>query len=167
MVCGLDFFVSFAPERTEEGNAMKELTTLPQIIGGFDEISIKKTKFIFEKITNNIVILDNFEEAEMVKLLNNSFRDYVFAFSNQVTRIANNYNLDIINVINSANYKYPRNPIPLPSPGVGGPCLTKDPYIFENSVKNFDDLLFIKSREENENMPKYEGFQNLLLWFSF
>ena len=155
MICGLDFFVSFAPERTEEGNALKELTSLPQVIGGFDEISTKKTKSIFEKITNNIVVLENLEEAEMVKLLNNSFRDYVFAFSNQVTRIANNYNLDIINVINSANFKYPRNPIPLPSPGVGGPCLTKDPYIFENSVKGIDDLLFIKSREENKKMPKY------------
>ena len=155
MTCGLDFFVSFAPERTEEGNALKELTSLPQIIGGFDEISTKKTQNIFEKITNNIVVLDNLEEAEMVKLLNNSFRDYVFAFSNQVTRIANNYNLDIINVINAANYKYPRNPIPLPSPGVGGPCLTKDPYIFGNSVNGIDDLLFLKSREENENMPKF------------
>ena len=155
MICGLDFFVSFAPERTEEGNALKELTFLPQIIGGFDNISTKKTKAIFERITNNIVVLESLEEAEMVKLINNSFRDYVFGFSNQIARIANKYNLDINNVIKSANYKYPRNPIPFPSPGVGGPCLTKDPYIFNDSFFDDKNSLFIESRKENELMPNY------------
>ena len=154
-VCGVDFFVAFAPERTEEGNALRELTTLPQIIGGYDEISVLKARKIFERITNNIVVLDSLEEAEMVKLLNNSFRDYVFAFSNQSARIASKYNLDINQVIKAANYKYPRNPIPLPSPGVGGPCLTKDPYIYEKSTSLLNEPLFILSRKENELMPKY------------
>ena len=154
LTCGVDFFVSFAPERTEEGNALKELVSLPQIIGAYDKISLDKTKLIFEKITNNIVVLDSLEEAEMIKLINNSFRDYVFAFSNQISMIANEFNLDIIKVIKSANYKYPRNPIPFPSPGVGGPCLTKDPYIFENST-NIKTPLFLTSRIINEEMPQY------------
>lgn len=153
--CGFDFYLSFAPERTEEGNALKELTELPQLIGGFDKVSTLKTANIFRKVTNTIITLNSLEEAEMSKLLNNTFRDYVFGFSNYVSRLAASKGIDIINVINAANKDYPRNPIPLPSPGVGGPCLTKDPFIMSESFSDALDPIFVKSRMENENMIAY------------
>ena len=91
----------------------------------------------------------------MVKLINNSFRDYVFAFSNNLSMIASKNNLDINHIINSANKGYPRNPVPSPSPGVGGPCLTKDPFIFSSSLDNKIHNVFKLSREINQNMHGY------------
>lgn len=128
--CGLDFHLSFAPERTAEGKALKELRSLPQIIGGFNSDSVEATAAIFREITPTIVKVNSLEEAEMAKLINNSFRDYIFGYSNQMARIASHFNINVVDVIRAANEGYPRDPVPLPSPGVGGPCLTKDPYIF-------------------------------------
>ncbi len=153
--CGLDFKVSFAPERTVEGMAMSELRELPQVIGGYDDNSFEETSKIFSKLTSTIVKVDSLESAEMVKLINNSYRDYVFAFSNNLSMIASKNNLDINHIINSANKGYPRNPVPSPSPGVGGPCLTKDPFIFSSSLDNKIHNVFKLSREINQNMHGY------------
>ncbi len=153
--CGLDFKVSFAPERTVEGMAMSELRELPQIIGGYDDNSFEETSKIFSKLTSTIVKVDSLESAEMVKLINNSYRDYVFAFSNNLSVIASKNNLDINHIINSANKGYPRNPIPSPSPGVGGPCLTKDPFIFSSSLDRKIHNVFGLSREINQDMHGY------------
>ncbi len=127
---GVDFQLAFAPERTVEGKALVELRTLPQIIGGFDELSTQSTAALFRTLAPSIVPMESMEAAELAKLLNNSFRDYVFAFANQVTQLASAHNIDVFRCIKNANQDYPRDPIPLPSPGVGGPCLTKDPWIF-------------------------------------
>ena len=141
--------MSFAPERTAEGNALKELRSLPQIIGGIDKDSVDATAAIFRDITPIIVKVESLEAAEMVKLMNNSFRDYVFAFSNHISQIASKYNINVFDVINATNKNYPRNPIPLPSPGVGGPCLTKDPYIFASVTDNIgvESHIFNTSRK--------------------
>jgi UDP-N-acetyl-D-mannosaminuronic acid dehydrogenase len=129
---GVDFSLSFAPERTVEGNALEELRVLPQIVGGFDKISNELTAKLFGSITNTIVEVDSLEAAEMVKLLNNTYRDLVFAFANEVSKICDGLNLNAFKLIEAANEGYPRNPIPMPSPGVGGICLAKDPYLYTN-----------------------------------
>jgi UDP-N-acetyl-D-mannosaminuronic acid dehydrogenase len=155
--CGTEFYLSFAPERTAEGKALKELRSLPQIIGGFDKDSLGLTSAIFRDLTPTIVKLDSLEAAEMAKLMNNTFRDYIFAYANQMSKIASEYNINIFNVINAANQGYVRDPIPLPSPGVGGPCLTKDPFIFASVTKqlNISSDLFLLSREINESMHNF------------
>jgi UDP-N-acetyl-D-mannosaminuronic acid dehydrogenase len=152
--CGLDFQLTFAPERTAEGKALKELRSLPQIIGGFDRDSVDATAAIFRDITPIIVKVDSLEAAEMIKLINNSFRDYVFAYANQMSIIASKFNINVVDVINAANKSYPRDHVPLPSPGVGGPCLTKDPHIFASVTEKFniDNQIFKRSREINESM---------------
>lgn len=149
-----DYFLSFAPERTVEGNAIQELQKLPQIISGFGKKSLILSSNFFSKISNKIVRVKSLEAAEMVKLLNNSFRDLSFAFSNQVSMICNEYNLNTNEIINNANNNYPRNQIPLASPGVGGPCLTKDPYILDESIsKNKDSKsIFTISRDINNKI---------------
>jgi nucleotide sugar dehydrogenase len=154
LICGLDFHLSFAPERTAEGKALKELRNLPQIIGGFNIDSLEATAAIFRDLTPTIVRVDSLEAAEMAKLINNTFRDYVFAYANQMAKIAAKFNINVVDVINAANKGYTRDPVPLPSPGVGGPCLTKDPHIFASvaSEFNFDDSLFVRGREINESM---------------
>lgn len=157
LICGIDFHLSFAPERTAEGSAIKELRTLPQVIGGFNQDSVRVTSAIFRDITSTIVTVESLEEAEMVKLINNSFRDYIFAFSNHIAKIASNYNINAHELISSSNSGYVRDPIPYPSPGVGGPCLTKDPYIFSyvTDQLSIEHPLFLNGRKVNESMHEF------------
>ncbi len=154
---GVDFFLSFAPERTAEGKALEELRNLPQLIGGLTEESVEATAAMFRDLTPTIVRLDSLEQAEIAKLLNNSFRDLVFSFANQVAQLAAHYNVDIVRTIRAANQGYPRNSIPLPSPGVGGPCLTKDPYIFSAAAEKagISHPLFLHGRRVNEQMTDF------------
>ncbi len=154
---GVDFHFSFAPERTAEGKALKELRSLPQIIGGINKESIEVTSAIFRDLTPTIVKVESLEAAEMAKLMNNTFRDYIFAYANQMSQIASAYNINVFNVIKAANEGYVRDPIPLPSPGVGGPCLTKDPHIFA-SVSEHQKIsgeIFVRGRMINESMHNF------------
>lgn len=155
--CGTDFHLAFAPERTAEGKALKELRSLPQIIGGYNEESVEATAALFRELTPTIVRVSSLEAAETVKLVNNSFRDLIFAYANHIAQIASNFNIDVFEVIRAANQGYPRDPVPLPSPGVGGPCLTKDPYIFAQVAKkgHFQQTLFEQGRKVNESMHSF------------
>ena len=155
--CGRDFHLAFAPERTAEGKAMKELRELPQVIGGFNEESMEAAAALFRDLTPAIIRVSSLEAAEMVKLVNNSFRDLIFSFSNQVSQIAAAFNIDVMEVIKAANQGYPRDPVPLPSPGVGGPCLTKDPYIFHHVAEKLEvgHTLFEQGRTVNESMHPF------------
>ncbi len=134
--CGLDFSLSFAPERTVEGDALNEITSLPQIIGSFDKKSLNFSDEIFSEFTKNIIKVENIESAEMIKIINNTFRDVKFAYANEIALISKNLNLDVSELIKAANKGYPRDSIPFPSPGVGGPCLPKDSKILSYSIKN-------------------------------
>lgn len=157
LVAGKDFFLAFAPERTIEGKAIEELKSLPQIVGGLDKKSTELASKFFNTITNFIVPVSSLEVAEMVKLLNNTFRDLSFAYANEIAQICNGFNINSFEVINAANKGYPRDKIPTPSPGVGGACLTKDPYILTNSAKKvgLDIKLPIAGRKINDEMMKF------------
>lgn len=154
---GVDFHLAFAPERTVEGRALQELSELPQLIGGINEDSVEATVALFRDLTSTIVRMESLEAAEMAKLINNSYRDLIFAFSNEMTRIGQAFNLDVTAVITAANRGYPRDKVPLPSPGVGGPCLTKDPYILAAAAgrAGMEDTLSHRGRSVNESMPGF------------
>jgi nucleotide sugar dehydrogenase len=158
MKVGKDFHVAFAPERTVEGKALKELKLLPQVVGGYSEHCCEVASKLFYKITPSIVKVKSLEAAEIVKMVNNTFRDTVFAFANEVALLCDNYNLDAYELIENANEGYPRNVIPSPSPGVGGICLTKDPYLY--SYNNDSNISYVPqfgkiSRSTNKKMPEY------------
>jgi len=153
---GRDFHLAFAPERTAEGKAIEELRELPQIIGGVNRDSVEATVALFRELTHVIVRVDSLEAAEMAKLVNNSYRDLVFSYSNYLARLAARFELDVAEVISAANQGYLRHQVPMPSPGVGGPCLTKDPYIFAVVAEGLDgggESLFEHGRRVNESMP--------------
>jgi len=154
---GKDFYVSFAPERTIEGNAMHELKTLPQVVGGYSPQCVKNSVEFWSTLTPSVVRVDTIEAAEMVKLANNTFRDVSFSFANELALLADRYNVNSFELINAANEGYPRNKIPLPSPGVGGYCLTKDPILFSCTSKGLrkDAVLGISSRRVNEKAALY------------
>lgn len=154
---GRDFSLVFAPERTVAGKALKELRSLPQIIGALDTQGAEVAAALYREITSTIVLLETIEEAEMVKLVNNTFRDTIFAFSNEVALVCDKYNLDATRVITAANEGYPRDPVPLPSPGVGGVCLRKDPYLLQVSAEAaaIEPVILGRGRQVNEYMPKH------------
>jgi len=91
----------------------------------------------------------------MVKLINNTFRDLSFAFANKIALMCEKLKLDTVKIIKAANEGYPRNPVALPSPGVGGYCLKKDSYIMAEvarKIKVSDDI-FLESRKINNAIP--------------
>jgi UDP-N-acetyl-D-mannosaminuronic acid dehydrogenase len=159
---GLNFYYISAPERTVEGNALIEIRELPQLVAGASENCALLGLKIFSRIANSVTSLDQIESVELIKLMGNSFRDYVFGFSNYFIQICRNYNLDLNSLIESSNRGYPRSGIPLPSPGVGGPCLTKDSYFLNNifskvSTEYGEELAspIIAARNVNRNVPKH------------
>lgn len=154
---GKDFYLSFAPERTAEGVALQEMRRIPQIIGGLDEESVLATKQIFDKVCSQIIQVDSLEAAEIIKSINNSYRDLTFAFANEVALICDAFNLDAHEIIQNANFNYSRSNIPLPSPGVGGYCLTKDPYILIDAANKagINPQIIPAARSVNEFMPKH------------
>lgn len=158
---GVDFDVAFAPERTIEGKALKELYYLPQVVGGVNEKSLIRAENLFKTMTPNIVRVKSLEAAEMVKIINNLYRDVTFAFANEMALACDKFNLDSHEVIKAANEGYERSRVPLPSPGVGGYCLTKDPYILFESVREKGGMLplIMQARSVNRYMPHYIGGQ--------
>lgn len=152
---GVDYYLAYAPERTIEGRAIPEIKELPQIIGGYDKKSTMLVNRIFREITPTIVDVGSLESAEMVKILNNTFRDVKFGYANEMALICKDLGLDMVKLVQAANLGYPRDEIPVPSPGVGGACLTKDPYILIHSCKDLkhQPKMVSHSRQINESIP--------------
>ena len=153
---GADFKISFCPERTIEGKALDELSDLPQIIGGFDRESTELSIKFFSTYSRTVVDVGSLEASELCKLIDNSYRDLRFAYSNQISLLCESLGLNAFELISKVNLGYHRNDIAYPSPGVGGPCLTKDPYILHNNFieKNLNNNLILNARKVNEIIPK-------------
>ena len=143
------------PERTAEGVAIREIASLPQLLGidpSADESQRKNCVELLSNLQFKEVKIGIWEEVELAKLLCNVWRDYSFAFANAVNLISLNENIDVYNVTRLANSGYPRSTIPMPGP-VGGPCLTKDTYILCRQLDG-DLGLLLSSRKFNENYEK-------------
>ena len=139
------------PERLIEGNSLNELKNLPQIFSGISLNCLKQIKNFASRYFDKIIEANSTEEAEIIKLASNSFRDLNFSFANEISRICENYNLSANELIEKANYGYSRNNISYPSVGVGGFCLPKDPYIFSNLINNKEGYKFsLLSRKIND-----------------
>lgn len=153
---GEEFFIAFAPERTVEGKALQELRTLPQVVGGWNRASANIAANIFSLMTDTVFLVDTLEEAEIVKLINNTYRDVTFAFANETARICRRWGIDTNKVIHAANAGYARSAVPKPSPGVGGYCLEKDPFIFIETAKRkgYYPELFHHARRVNKEIVK-------------
>ena len=130
---GEEINVSFCPERTLAGQAITELQSLPQIVGGVTPRCTEMAARFWSALSHSVIKVKNPEVAEMAKLANNAFRNVSFAFSNELSFLAEQYNVDVSEVINAANNGYPRNHLPSASPGVGGYCLPKDSMFFSES----------------------------------
>jgi UDP-N-acetyl-D-mannosaminuronic acid dehydrogenase len=142
-----------APERTIQGQALRELVELPQVIGGLDEESLQAGIEVFSGLANQIVPVSSIETAEMVKLSNNCHTDLIYAFGNELALIAEQHGLDPLEVIRATNLDYPRPD--LAKPGyVGGGCLSKDPYLMIASTSR-SPYLVGQARKLNERLPAH------------
>jgi len=150
-----DISVFYAPERTAEGIALRELDSLPQILGSARNSDLTKGIKILSNLDFNVVSVSNSESAEFIKLMCNIWRDTTFAISNEFAMIGESLDLNTYELIEKANLEYPRARIPKPGP-VGGPCLSKDTYILLESLpKNFPkNRLIGAARTLNESIEK-------------
>ena len=145
----------FCPERTIEGNALDELSELPQIIGSLNSNSYNAAENFFRKITPTILSVESLEAAELVKLFNNAYRDIEFSIGNYFNRIAQSFGINGVSLIKTANYLYPRSKIALPGL-VGGPCLEKDSYILVHEMPDNKGKDFVLgARNHNESIDIY------------
>jgi UDP-N-acetyl-D-mannosaminuronic acid dehydrogenase len=146
--------MSFCPERTLEGKALEELSSLPQIVSGDTEESLQKASNLFEILADEVVQASSLEEAELTKLFNNTFRDSLFSIANIFSMIGQEFGLDGQHIINLANYNYPRSFIPKPGL-VAGPCLEKDAYILSDIMKKTELKDYVLApRRANELLEK-------------
>ncbi|MGE7217412.1 nucleotide sugar dehydrogenase [Priestia koreensis] len=147
--------VVFAPERTIQGQAIKELMSLPQVIGTDNERHFDEASEVFRQLGVETVRVNSFAAAELVKLMNNAHTDVLYSFGNEIASIAGSLNIDAIEVIEAANYQYPRPKIAKPG-YVGGSCLTKDPYhlMYSSAEYGHEPKLIKAAREVNENLPR-------------
>jgi len=129
-----EIFVAFSPERIVEGKAMYELKKLPKIVGGIGPNSTRIAKEFVSSLGGRVVEVSNARTAEMCKLLDNSYRMTRFGFAADVAAVAVENEINAYEAIKAANFDYPRNNIPLPSIGVSGYCLTKDPYYLDKAA---------------------------------
>jgi UDP-N-acetyl-D-mannosaminuronic acid dehydrogenase len=152
-IVGVDFHYISAPERTVEGNALSEIRTLPQIVGAASNSCIAQALNIFKQISVSVITVPNIKTSELIKIMGNAYRDYIFGFSNYIISICQQHNIDVNLAINASNSGYSRSSIPMPSPGVGGPCLTKDSYfLVDNNFEHTSNLL-IQARNVNAAVP--------------
>lgn len=151
---GKRFDIAMCPERTLEGKALVELRELPQIVGADTQAVRDRAAALFGRLTNSIVQVSSPETAEIVKLVDNTFRDVQFGFANEVARVCDAFGVNAHEVISSGKLGYKRTNVPLPGL-VGGPCLEKDPHILAQSVRDRGVTLDIApaSRLVNERQP--------------
>jgi UDP-N-acetyl-D-mannosaminuronic acid dehydrogenase len=146
--------LAFAPERTIQGQALRELEELPQVVGGLDGDGRGAAAALFARVTTRVVEVSSLEAAELVKLVNNCHTDLIYSYGNEVALMAERWQLDPLEVIRAANLEYPRPD--LAKPGfVGGACLSKDPYILISASRaaGYTPWLVGQARGLNEHLP--------------
>ena len=146
--------LAFAPERTIQGQALRELEELPQVVGGVDAASRDAAAALFSRVTRRVVPVGSLEAAELVKLVNNCHTDLIYSYGNEVALMAERWGLDPLEVIRAANLDYPRPDLARPG-YVGGGCLSKDPYILMSAARaaGYTPWLVGQARGLNEHLP--------------
>ncbi|MCL4361734.1 nucleotide sugar dehydrogenase [Candidatus Dependentiae bacterium] len=152
LIAGQDFFVAHCPERVLPGNIFFELINNSRIIGGINQESVELAKKFYEKFVISEMYCTDAPTAEIVKLIENSYRDVCIAFAHQVAEMARSINLNPYEIINLAN-KHPRVKILNPTCGVGGHCIAVDPWFLIETFENSD--LLKQARSVNDRQPKY------------
>lgn len=154
---GEDVYVSFSPERVDPGNETYGLGDIPKVLGGVTEACGNRTEAFYSTAFEKIVRLDSVEEAELVKLLENTFRSVNIGLINEIAMLAHEMDVDIWNVVDAAETK-PFGFMPFyPGPGLGGHCIPLDPLYLSWEAKNRGiETRFIDLADSiNREMPRH------------
>ena len=153
-----DYHLGYSPERIDPGNTTYGLVNTPKVVSGADEASLEAVQAFFDTLVDETVPVGSCEEAELVKLLENTFRHVNIALVNELAMFARDLGVDVWRSIDAASTKpfgYMRF---TPGPGVGGHCLPIDPSYLAWRVKQHlgHTFRFVElANDVNEHMPDY------------
>lgn len=150
---GEDVHLVHAPERIIPGNMVYELEHNSRTIGADSKEIGEKVKELYASFCKGEIVVTDIKTAEMTKVVENTFRDINIAFANELSRICRKDGMDVYEIIRIAN-KHPRVNILQPGPGVGGHCISVDPWFL---VGDYPEIVnVIKSaREVNDGQPAF------------
>lgn len=158
LVAGRDFFLAFSPERVDPGNSRFGVRNTPKVVGGIDTGSTAAAVALYERFVEVVVPVAGAREAEMTKLLENTFRHVNIAMVNEFAQVCDGLGIDVWECVDAAATK-PFGFMPFyPGPGVGGHCIPIDPHYLAHAVRRqlHRDVQFIKLAEDvNSAMPRY------------
>ena len=150
---GKDFYMAHAPERVMPGRIFKELVYNSRIFGGITPESAEMAERLYRSFVKGQTFKTSSTVSEVVKLMENTFRDVNIALANEFAFLAHQYGINVFEAIELAN-THPRVRIHIPGIGVGGHCLPKDPHLLLWPAK--EDFGLIKlAREVNDSMPLF------------
>ena len=150
---GKDIHLVHAPERIIPGNMIYELENNSRTIGADEKEIGEKIKSLYALFCKGDIVVTDIKTAEMTKVIENTFRDINIAFANELSRICRKENMDVYEVIRIAN-KHPRVNILQPGPGVGGHCISVDPWFL---VGDYPEIVNVikAAREVNDGQPEF------------
>lgn len=156
LLAGRDFYLAYSPERAIPTKTIEEIQENSRIIGGISGESAELAKALYSQITTGDLVTCDIKTAEMVKVIENTYRDVNIALSNEIAMLCEKLGVDAMNAIEMAN-KHPRVNLLRPGTGVGGHCIPKDPHFLIGKARELGvELKVITSaRRVNENMPKH------------
>jgi len=150
---GSDFFLCYSPERVLPGQIMRELIENARVIGGVTPESAKAGRDLYAVFVKGEIIETDATTAEMVKLMENTTRDVNIAIANEFSRLAEKFGVDVWEAISLAN-RHPRINILSPGPGVGGHCISVDPWFFVEAAPELTPLIY-NARRVNDEQPHF------------
>lgn len=152
---GEDFFICFSPERIDPGRRDWTVYNTPKVIGGMTEQCLEKGYNLYSKALKEVVRVSSTDSAEMVKILENSFRSVNIAFINEMMIICEKLGIDIWEIIHAASSKPFGFMKFMPGPGVGGHCIPVDPLYLKWKLESLScPAQFISlAHEVNSSMP--------------
>ena len=154
---GREFFVAFSPERVDPGNQIFQTQNIPKVVGGITSQCTELARALYDHVIEKVIPLKSAEEAEMVKLLENTFRGVNIALVNEMAMMCDRMGIDIWHVIEGAASK-PFGFMPFfPGPGIGGHCIPLDPVYLSWKAKtfNFYNRFIELATDINGNMPHF------------
>ena len=150
---GQDFLLAYSPERVLPGQILRELVENSRVIGGIDAASAEAGRDLYATFVQGEIVLTDATTAEMVKLMENTYRDINIAIANEFARLADRFGVNVWEAIAIAN-RHPRVEILQPGPGVGGHCISVDPWFFVESAPDIAALIH-QARMVNDGQPAY------------
>jgi UDP-N-acetyl-D-glucosamine dehydrogenase len=155
---GTDFLLAFSPERIDPGNETFGFESIPKVVGGLDEASTRAATALYETVCPRVVPVSGTREAELSKLIENTFRHVNIALVNELAVYARELGIDIWESIDAAATK-PFGFMPFyPGAGWGGHCIPLDPAYLSWRVKQqrSHEVRFVElAQQVNEEMPRY------------